>query len=88
MDGFSESGKPLISADGSIAAAYIKMFDDMPLPDNGQNPILEAEARAQLKDDAVKDATAVATAPGPAQTAAVAAASAAAGAPAVDANQP
>jgi len=80
MDGFSKAGKPLVSADGAIAAAYIKMFNDMPLPDNGRNPILEAEARASLKDDSEKDATAAATAPGPTQTAAVAAAGAAAGA--------
>jgi len=46
-DGMSDDGKPLVSAPGSIAADYKRRFAALPLPDNGQNPILEAEARAE-----------------------------------------
>merc|ERR1711871_94389 len=45
-DGISDDGKPLVAAPGSIAAEYKRRFAALPLPDNGRNPILEAEARA------------------------------------------
>lgn len=57
QDGISEKGEFLVSPDGAISQQYISKFDSMPLPDNGRNPILEAEARASLKDDS-SDATA------------------------------
>jgi len=50
QDGISEDGEPLISPDGDIARQYMEKFNAMPLPDNGRNPILEAEAQAQLDD--------------------------------------
>merc|ERR1719198_2556021 len=72
QDGISKDGNPLVAPDGSIEQAYIQRFNEMPLPNNGRNPILEAEARAQLLDDKEQDATAAAAAPGPAETAAAA----------------
>jgi len=47
-DGFGDDGKPLVAADGQIAAEYTKRYNSLPLPDNGQNPILEAEAAASV----------------------------------------
>lgn len=49
-DGFTQSGKPLISPDGEIAAAYVKKFAALPLPKGG-NAILDADARASLEDN-------------------------------------
>lgn len=72
-DGLSEDGEKLVADDGSIEQDYVQKYDQMPLPDNGNNPILEAEARAQLKDDQENEATQVAAAPGVAETAAAAA---------------
>jgi DNA repair exonuclease SbcCD ATPase subunit len=73
QDGLSEEGEKLVADDGSIEQDYVQKYDQMPLPDNGNNPILEAEARAQLKDDQENEATQVAAAPGVAETAAAAA---------------
>jgi hypothetical protein len=70
QDGISQDGNSLVAEDGSIEEAFIKRYNEMPLPDNGANPILEAEARAQLKDDKEDEATAAASAPGPAEIAA------------------
>jgi len=78
QDGLSKDGNPLIAEDGSIEQAFIQKYNEMPLPDNGNNPILEAEARAQIKDDQEREATAVASAPGVAETAAAASTSMAA----------
>jgi len=46
-DGISDDGKPLVAAPGSIAADYKRRFAALPLPDDGKNPILDAEARAE-----------------------------------------
>jgi hypothetical protein len=51
QDGFSESGKALVSPDGAIAAAYKKQFAALPLPNEGANPILDAEAKAATSKD-------------------------------------
>jgi len=73
QDGISEKGELLVAPDGAISQQYISKFDAMPLPDNGRNPILEAEARASLKDDSSeKAATNAAATPGPAETTPVA----------------
>jgi len=61
-DGLSSEGNELVAADGVIAADFIKRFSELPLPDNGRNPILEAEARASLADNE-QEATMLSQAP-------------------------
>jgi len=62
-DGISKKGKPLVAPKGSLEKAFEKDFSKLPLPSNGENPILEAEATASLRDTTPEEASKVAQAP-------------------------
>merc|ERR1712139_407846 len=70
QDGISDLGTSLVAAKGAIAKSYVKQFNKLPLPRSGRNPILDAEAKASVRDDAATAALKVATTPGPATIAA------------------
>lgn len=70
QNGISDFGTNLIAGKGEITKAYVKAFNKLPLPSSGRNPILEAEAKAQLNDKSAAAALKVATTPGPAAVAA------------------
>lgn len=59
-DGLSTSGKPLVAPKGSIAAMYMKMFAKYRLPEDSddvtRDPVLAAQSKAALNDDATKAA--------------------------------
>lgn len=70
QNGISDLGTSLIAPKGAVSKDYISKFNKMPLSHSGRNPILEAEARASLKDTSADAALKVATTPGPAAVAA------------------
>jgi len=50
-DGLGDKGEQLVSKDGEIASKYEKLFNQMKTPVQS-NPLLDAEARAAVKDSA------------------------------------
>lgn len=49
-DGLSITGEPLVAPDGAIASEYMAKFNSIKLPEEGANPILEAESKAAVQD--------------------------------------
>lgn len=47
-DGLSSKGKVLVSADGEVEADYLRRWDALKMPNVPTNPILDAQARAQI----------------------------------------
>lgn len=49
-DGLSTTGQDLVAKDGVVSSMYMSKFKEIPLPKEGSNPILEAEATAAVQD--------------------------------------